>query len=232
MWLACALLAKRKTDSLIQALIRWKSPESIKVYAKMQPQEYVAHLLDALDAKVSPELVDRLPPCDADAGYQRIHERIYGRNTAGKRSKQSRPAASKQAQRTTEIPAAAPALQLEGAADDGADAAGHTAEVGAGAADDTDADGDVDSDDDSEPDDQGDVVSVSGKVSIAELNAGMRVGVCFFDKAHRPTYYGGVVVKVMTATARVKFREFEDTYLNYDVAFDRIFTIEPHSELK
>ena len=35
----------------------------------------------------------------------------------------------------------------------------------------------------------------------------------------------------MAATARVRFREFENTYLNYDVAFDRLFTIATHARL-
>ena len=32
-------------------------------------------------------------------------------------------------------------------------------------------------------------------------------------------------------TARVRFREFENTYLNYDVTFDRLFSIATHTRL-
>ena len=63
------------------------------------------------------------------------------------------------------------------------------------------------------------------------VSVGMDVGVCFHNAAGQPTYYRGHVTKLMPATARIKFREFEDTYLDYDVSYNRIYSIAPHSRL-
>ena len=41
-YLACALKALRCDDATIQALCRWKSPESIKIYGRLTPEDYAA----------------------------------------------------------------------------------------------------------------------------------------------------------------------------------------------
>ena len=97
-----------------------------------------------------------------------------------------------------------------------------------------DSDDDEDEDNDAdEPEETGDVVQVNDEapLEISSVSIGMRVGVCFHNAAGIPTYYGGHVTKLMQATARIKFREFEDTYLDYDVSYNRIFSIAPHSRL-
>ena len=48
-----AVLSARNNHGTNQAMQRWKSDESIKIYARLEPEDYVRHLLDAIDAKVS-----------------------------------------------------------------------------------------------------------------------------------------------------------------------------------
>ena len=49
--MACVLLAHSRTDSRIQAVCRWKSPESLRVYAAMTANEYAdeANLVTTTD---------------------------------------------------------------------------------------------------------------------------------------------------------------------------------------
>ena len=198
-WLACALLARRKGDGVIQAMQRWKSPESIKIYAKMEPHEYVAHLLDALDATVTPQMVDELPPADMDEGMRRLSGRAERSSGAKRAAANSAPAPTAPRRIVTDAPA------------------------GTRSGSDTNTDAD-ESDGDS---DQGDVVTVTTPMAVKDVTVNTYVGVCFYDKRRTPTYYKGLVTKVMATTARVKFREFDDTFLNYDVKFSRIYTITP-----
>ena len=221
-WLACALLAKRKCDGTIQAMQRWKSVESIKVYAKMQPEEYIAHLLDAIDAKVTAQMRDSIPPSDIDDGMLRLQRR----HRSSMNKDQARQGAAAQAAPPCTPTRAAPAR---------ASATPTAARCGGQAIDfERDSDGDEDEDNDvDEPEETGDVVQVNDEapLEISSVSIGMHVGVCFHNAAGIPTYYGGHVTKLMQATARIKFREFEDTYLDYDVSYNRIFSIAPHSRL-
>lgn len=59
-WLACALLALKKpdgtptcSDGTIQCLLRWRSPEALRMYARLNPAEYGGLLSRAVLADVS-----------------------------------------------------------------------------------------------------------------------------------------------------------------------------------
>ena len=67
--LASALLAKRTPDGAqangdgtIQAIVRWKTVESMRIYARMLPNEYADRVEEASRTDVAPNLQDELPP--------------------------------------------------------------------------------------------------------------------------------------------------------------------------
>ena len=62
--LACALLAKGARPELIQALCRWKSPESLVIYARLNAEAYGDWVLSALSARISSVQTANLPPID------------------------------------------------------------------------------------------------------------------------------------------------------------------------
>ena len=62
--LACALLAKGARPELIQALCRWKSPESLVIYARLNAETYGDWVLSALQARISSVQTANLPPID------------------------------------------------------------------------------------------------------------------------------------------------------------------------
>ena len=51
-YLACALLDAGASNATIQALLRWKSDEALKIYARMNKHTYADHLAKAGQAKV------------------------------------------------------------------------------------------------------------------------------------------------------------------------------------
>ena len=165
---------------------------------------------------------DSIPPCDIDDGMMRLQRR-------------HRSSVEKSKARQSGAAQAAPPCTPTRAAPARASAAPTAARCGGQAIDfERDSDGDEDEDNDvDEPEETGDVVQVNDEapLEISSVSIGMHVGVCFHNAAGIPTYYGGHVTKLMQATARIKFREFEDTYLDYDVSYNRIFSIAPHSRL-
>jgi hypothetical protein len=71
---ACVLLAHKRSDGRIQAICRWKSPESLRVYAEMTAEEYAheANLVTITDGSAyasSPRPVI----CEADALQELNH---------------------------------------------------------------------------------------------------------------------------------------------------------------
>ena len=62
--LACALLAHNKSDGTIQAMCRWKSAESLVIYARLNPEPYGSWVLKAHTASVSSIQTANLPAFD------------------------------------------------------------------------------------------------------------------------------------------------------------------------
>jgi len=52
-FLCCALMASGRTTSEVQAMVRWQSADSIRVYNALNPATYASHLLAARKATVS-----------------------------------------------------------------------------------------------------------------------------------------------------------------------------------
>ena len=64
--LACELRARGASDAQIQALCRWQSTESLHIYARMNPEEYIGWILKASEAKATSVMSKNLPTIDAD----------------------------------------------------------------------------------------------------------------------------------------------------------------------
>jgi len=64
--LACALLKSGKPLPLIQALLRWMSPESLIPYARLDPLEYGNHLIHATSVEITGVTPANLPRLDND----------------------------------------------------------------------------------------------------------------------------------------------------------------------
>jgi integrase len=60
-FLACALLAAGRRPDTIQALLRWQSVESLRLYSCLGPAEYAAHLDAARGATVSAMRAAHIP---------------------------------------------------------------------------------------------------------------------------------------------------------------------------
>ena len=60
-YLACALLDAGASNATIQALLRWKSDEALKIYARMNKHTYADHLAKAGQAKVDSVRTDLTP---------------------------------------------------------------------------------------------------------------------------------------------------------------------------
>ena len=61
-YLACALLAKGASHSQIMSMLRWRSDEALKIYARMNDFEYATWLDSAGDANISSIRAANLPP--------------------------------------------------------------------------------------------------------------------------------------------------------------------------
>jgi integrase len=62
---ACALLAAGCPYDMIQALARWRSAESVKIYARINPDDYTAWVSAALAQTTTSRTTARLPIIDA-----------------------------------------------------------------------------------------------------------------------------------------------------------------------
>jgi hypothetical protein len=69
-FLACALLAAKRSPEVIQALLRWQSAESLRLYACLNPAAYAAHLDAAAGASVQAIRTAHIPFIDSlDLAY-------------------------------------------------------------------------------------------------------------------------------------------------------------------
>ena len=68
-FLACALLATGADDALIQAMARWKTPESCHIYGRLNAQQYAQHLRDASTAITTSQQVTNIPQIDDDHAH-------------------------------------------------------------------------------------------------------------------------------------------------------------------
>ena len=75
-WLACALLEQNYSYATIQAMCRWKTEESVKIYAHMQAEEYTKNLLAAISANVDASLVRSLPTLDSDGRFAALQHQV------------------------------------------------------------------------------------------------------------------------------------------------------------
>ena len=79
---ACALLAAGCPPGMTQSLVRWSSQESLKIYARLNPSDYVAWTSKALLQTTDSTTGARLPcAIDADALYATFPDaaRLFGR---------------------------------------------------------------------------------------------------------------------------------------------------------
>ena len=63
---ACCLLAAGCPYDMIQALARWRSAESVKIYARLNPEVHTAWVSKCLLHRASSTTGRRLPVIDAD----------------------------------------------------------------------------------------------------------------------------------------------------------------------
>ena len=70
-YLACALLASGASTAQIQALCRWQTEESLRIYARLNPEAYRALLRRAASADVTSVSTAALPELDS---VQQIHD--------------------------------------------------------------------------------------------------------------------------------------------------------------
>ena len=63
---ACLLLAAGATPSQIQALCRWRSEDSVKIYARLSSGDYARWVRKALQQSISPVSSCNLPTIDGD----------------------------------------------------------------------------------------------------------------------------------------------------------------------
>ena len=90
---------------------------------------------------------------------------------------------------------------------------------------------DIDHDADSESDDDGDTTDVVGPMAPADATPGTAVAVEFNLRRGRGVrFFKGTVMRLFAASARVRFREFDDTYLDYDIAHARLFIPSPTAD--
>jgi hypothetical protein len=88
-WLACAFMAKKHRGPVIQAFCRWKSPESVLIYARANPHDYAATLESVLDADTSaitPHDMSQLPQLDHDDKFAQLAADVDNADNAGARA--------------------------------------------------------------------------------------------------------------------------------------------------
>ena len=71
-FLACALLARGASDSMIQAMLRWQSPQSLRVYARINASQYGSVIMDALLADISSVQAHNLPTTEPDQFFYQM----------------------------------------------------------------------------------------------------------------------------------------------------------------
>ena len=61
----------------IQALARWRSPESIRIYARMNPDVYASWVTRSLQQRASSTSTANLPVIDRHEALARLHAEDY-----------------------------------------------------------------------------------------------------------------------------------------------------------
>lgn len=199
-WLACALLAADYHDPTIQAMCRWLSPAAVRIYAHMNPEQYMRILTDARNATVTSRLATNIPVCDGD-GYVRAIRR--GSSVGDSPCPPSPP------RRGPAATAARPASSRTPPTPNHADS-------------DVDEDDDADDEDDNECDVETSGMCDAGHVlSDDEVVVGARVAVPFLFRQHE-VYFAGTVVGVSDDSASVSF---PDERRPWQVRRDRLFEV-------
>jgi hypothetical protein len=67
--LACCLRAAGCSDAIIQALVRWRSPESLQIYARLNPSARADFITAATRESASSISTANLPTIDADEAF-------------------------------------------------------------------------------------------------------------------------------------------------------------------
>ena len=62
-YLACALLAANASHATIQAMLRWRSEEALRIYARINSETYADHLAEASQANISSIRTTSLAAC-------------------------------------------------------------------------------------------------------------------------------------------------------------------------
>ena len=184
--------------------------ESREVGCRMEPREYVQHLLDALDVNVTPAPVEDTPLTDYDDAMRRLH--------LAQQREEATPGIADDPHACSGTGGAAAAVPAgtQGRNRDNARHSPHT---------------DIDHDADSESDDDGDTTDVVGRMAPADATPGTAVAVEFNLRRGRGVrFFKGTVMRLFAASARVRFREFDDTYLDYDIAHARLFIPSPTAD--
>ena len=63
---ACELLASGASEATIQALCRWKSADSLRIYARLNPEDYIRWIMHAASADATSVRIQSLPAIDED----------------------------------------------------------------------------------------------------------------------------------------------------------------------
>jgi len=71
-YLACALLASGATCAQIQSLCRWQTEDSLRIYARLNPQSYHRLLQSAAHADVSSVSTASLPPLSSELALRQL----------------------------------------------------------------------------------------------------------------------------------------------------------------
>ena len=71
-YLACALLASGASSAQIQALCRWQTEDSLRVYARLNAARYHTLLASAASADVASVSTASLPPLSADLAIREL----------------------------------------------------------------------------------------------------------------------------------------------------------------
>ena len=79
-WLACALLASGHDTAQIQAMVRWLSPEAVKIYAHTNPEDYVRNIRRAIGAPITSRLATNVAEMelDGDRAVQAVRSAVGG----------------------------------------------------------------------------------------------------------------------------------------------------------
>ena len=71
-YLACSLLAAGASHAQIQALCRWQTEDSLRVYARLNPSSYDKLLSRAAGAQVESVSVGSLPPLSSELAIRQL----------------------------------------------------------------------------------------------------------------------------------------------------------------